>query len=88
MAKKDKNASFKTVILFLCIIFVVVLAYLSGTKGKMQPSIKTITNQPTMTIQKSNNPIDIDQAQDQLNKVNVDSVDSGINQLNSQVSSF
>ncbi len=88
MAKKDNGVTFKTIVLFLLIVVVSVLAYLSGAKKNTQQSVKTPINQPTPTVQKTPVPGDLDQAQDQLNTVNIDSVDSGINQINSQVSSF
>ena len=69
--------------LFLFILIAVII-------GLFLISLKTqkVANQSfdaTENIQRSS---DLDQAQDQLNVINVDSIDPGLNQLNTEAATF
>ena len=69
--------------LFLFILIAVII-------GLFIFSLKTqkVANESFDTTQDIQRSSDLDQAEDQLNVINVDSVDPGLNQLNTEASTF
>lgn len=82
MAKSETQTNNTIQILLLVVLALLVGYLLSGGKPVKMPA-KDTTAPETIT-----NPSGLDQAQDQLDSVNVDAMDSGLNQLNSEVSRY
>ena len=73
---------YNTKLILLILFAVIVGLFLISLKTQ-----KTIDNN-LLTTENIENPNDLDQAQDQLNVINIDGVDSGLNQLNTEASTF
>lgn len=67
------------------IILLVILALIVGYLLTMSKNSKPALTEPTSQIQKSD---DLYQAQDEMNSVNIDGVDAGVNQLKTEVSTY
>ena len=73
---------YNTKLILLILFAVIVGLFIISLKTQ-----KTIDNN-LLTTENIENPNDLDQAQDQLNVINVDGVDSGLNQLNTEAATF
>lgn len=82
MTKTDEGMTYTTKIIFLLILAILVVFLLNSGK----PPKSTLLD-PSNTVEITN-PSDLDQAQDELNTVNVDGLDPGLNQLKSEVLTF
>jgi biopolymer transport protein ExbD len=83
MTKADKSSMTNTT-MFLAIVVVVLAGLLLYSKSTRQ----SISVSPPAQAEEVKKPSDLDAAQDQLNYVNIDGVDVGLNQLNSEVSTY
>jgi len=73
---------YNTKLILLILFAVIVGLFLISLKTQ-----KTIDNN-LLTTENIKGSSDLDQAQDQLNVINVDGVDSGLNQLNTEAATF
>lgn len=75
MAKTDTNSN--TVQILILVALALLVGYLLSWKaGKKAPFM------PNGTSETITSPSDLDKAQDNMDAVNVDAIDSGLNQLN------
>lgn len=84
MHKTEIKSNYETK-LFLLILLLILAGYLYMTSKTDQSGLKEPQPVPAETINDAN---DLQKAQDKLNSVNVDSVDQGLNQLNTDTSTF
>lgn len=82
MTKTDEGMTYTTKIIFLLILAILVVFLLNSGK-----SPKTVLLSPSSPVEITD-PSGLDQAQDELNTVNVDGMDPGINQIKSEALTF
>ncbi len=82
MTKSDESTMYTTKILFIIVLAILVSYLLFMGKTKTSPL------SPTTSMETIQSPSDLDAASDQLEAVNVDSVDTGVTQLNTEVSTY
>lgn len=70
---------------FLLVVLLIIVGFIFIAKSSMTTKPKSGTSSATEAIVGTS---DLDQAQDQLNTVNIDGVDNGLNELNLEVSGF